>query len=117
MRKAGGIIALVAGIFGVFAAGFTLFFGGVGAALDAEDAGTVIGLGWGGVAFSFLTIVFGAIAMGAKGRVPGVLLILCAIGGAILGGTFVAVFMALAGIGGIVAVVGRREATPAASST
>ena len=28
MRKAGGIIALVAGIFGVFAAGFTLFFGG-----------------------------------------------------------------------------------------
>ena len=47
--------------------------------------------------------------MGAKGRVPGVLLILCAIGGAILGGTLVAVFMALAAIGGILAVVGRRE--------
>lgn len=109
MKKAGGIIALVAGIFGVFAAGFTLFFGGVGAALEAEGAGTVIGLGWGGVAFSFLTIVLGAVAMGAKGRIPGVLLILCAIGGAILGGTLVAVFMALAAIGGILAVVGRRE--------
>ncbi len=111
MRKAGGIIALVAGIFGVFAAGFTLFFGGVGAVLDADDAGTVIGLGWGGVSVSVLPIVLGAVAMGAKGRIPGVLLILCAIGGAV---TFVAVFMALAAIGGILAVVGRRETVPAA---
>ena len=114
MKKAGGIVALVAGIFGVFAAGFTLFFGGVGAALEAEDAGTVIGLGWGGVVFSFLTIILGAVAMGAKGRVPGVLLILCAIAGAILGGTFVAVFMALAAAGGVLAVVGRRERAAAA---
>lgn len=109
MKKAGGIIALVAGIFGVFAAGFTLFFGGVGAALEAEGAGTIIGLGWGGVAFSFLTIILGAVTMGAKGRVPGVLLILCAIAGAILGGTIVAIFMALAAAGGILAVVGKRE--------
>ena len=84
MKKAGGIIALVAGIFGVLAAGFTLFTGGVGAAFEAEGADTIIGPGWGGVAFSFLTIVLGAVAMGAKGRVPGVLLILCAVGGAIL---------------------------------
>lgn len=114
MQKAGGIVALVAGIFGVFAAGFTLFFGGVGAAFEAEGAGTIIGLGWGGVAFSFLTIVLGAVAIGAKGRVPGVLLILCAIAGAILGGGLVAVFMVLAAIGGILAVVAKREsAAPA----
>ena len=31
MKKAGGIIALIAGIFGVFAAGFTLLIGGTGA--------------------------------------------------------------------------------------
>ena len=111
MKKAGGIIALVAGIFGVLAAGFTLFTGGLGAAFEAEGADTVIGLGWGGVLFSFLTIILGAVAMGAKGRVPGVLLIVCAIAGAILGGTFVAVFMALAAVGGILAVVGRRETT------
>lgn len=117
MKKAGGIIALIAGIFGVFAAGFTLLIGGTGAALEAEGAETVIGLGWGGVAFSFLTIVLGAVAMGAKGRVPGVLLILCAIGGAILGGTIVAVFMALAAIGGILAVTGRREQSPAPPSS
>ena len=109
MKKAGGIIALVAGIFGVFAAGITLFTGGLGAAFEAEGADTVIGLGWGGLAFAFLTIVLGAVAMGAKGRIPGVLLILCAIGGAILGGTIVAIFMVLAAIGGILAMVGGRE--------
>ena len=63
--------------------------------------------------FSFLTIILGAVALGAKGRVPGVLLILCAIAGALLGGTFVAVFMALAAIGGILALVGGRERAPA----
>lgn len=110
MRKAGGIIALIAGIFAVFAAGFTLLVGGVAGAVEAENASMVIGLGWGGVLFSFLTIVLGAVAMGAKSRMPGVLLILCAIAGAILGGTFVAIFMALALIGGILALFGGKSA-------
>ena len=109
MKKAGGIITIIAGIFAVFAAGFTLFVGGVGSAFNAEDSGTVVGLGWGGVAFSFLTIVLGAVAMGAKSKIPGVLVIVCAIGGAILGGTIVAVFMALAFIGGILVVVTPSE--------
>ena len=109
MKKAGGIITIIAGIFAVFAAGFTLFVGGVGSAFNAEDAGTVVGLGWGGVAFSFLTIVLGAVAIGAKSKIPGVLVIVCAIGGAILGGTIVAVFMALALIGGILVVVTPSE--------
>lgn len=112
MKRAGGIIALVAGIFGTIAAIVTLFIGGVGAAFDAEGADTIIGLGWGGVAFSFLTIVFGAIALGAKSRIPGVLLILCAIAGAFLGGTMVAICMALAAIGGIVALLGGRGHAP-----
>ena len=77
MKKAGGTVVLIAGIFGVITAGFTLFTGGLGAAFDAEGANTIIELGWGGIVFSFLTIVFGAVAMAAKGRVPGVLLILC----------------------------------------
>lgn len=109
MQKAGGIIALVAGIFGVFAAIFTLAVGGMGAGLEAEGASTVIGLGWGGVAFSFLTIILGAVALGAKGRLPGILLMICAIAGAILGGTLVAVFMVLAFIGGLIAISGRKS--------
>ncbi|NKB83734.1 hypothetical protein HED51_11265 [Ochrobactrum grignonense] len=108
MQKAGGIIALVAGIFGVFAAIFTLAVGGMGAGLEAEGASTVIGLGWGGVAFSFLTIILGAVALGAKGRLPGILLMICAVAGAILGGTIVAVFMILAFIG-LIAAFGSKN--------
>jgi len=109
MQKAGGIIALVAGIFGIFAAVFTLAVGGLGAGLEAEGASTVVGLGWGGVAFSFLTIILGAVALGAKGRLPGILLMICAVAGAILGGTIVAVFMALAFIGGLIATFGGQK--------
>lgn len=63
MIKAGGIIALIAGIFGVIAALATLLIGGVGSALDGEGAETVIGLGWGGVLFSFLVIIFGVVSL------------------------------------------------------
>ena len=110
MQKAGGIVALVAGIFGVLAAFVTLMVGGVGAAVEAENASMVVGLGWGGVLFSFLTIVFGALAMSASSRIPGSLLIITSILGAILGGTFVAIFMALALIGGVLAVIGTKKA-------
>ncbi|MFD1790906.1 hypothetical protein ACFSE0_04575 [Ochrobactrum teleogrylli] len=112
MQKAGGIIALVAGIFGVFAAIFTLAVGGMGAGLEAEGASTIIGLGWGGVAFSFLTIILGAVALGARGRLPGILLMICAVAGAVLGGTIVAVFMVLAFIGGLIATLGSRKQLP-----
>lgn len=109
MRKAGGIIVLAAGIFAVFASGITLFAGGLGAAFEAEGADTVVNLGWGGVVFAFLTIVLGAITIGAKGRIPGVLIVISAIAGAILGGTLVAIFMALAGIGGLLAAIASPE--------
>lgn len=106
MQKAGGIIALIAGIFGTFAAGATLFVGGLGGAVGAEGADTVAALGWGGVLFSFLTIIFGAVAMGAQNKKPGILIIVSSILGAILGGTLVAIFMVLAFIGGVLALFG-----------
>ncbi|MCY4641425.1 MAG: hypothetical protein OXC41_01795 [Gammaproteobacteria bacterium] len=109
MRKAGGIIALIAGVFAVFAAGFTLFVGGIGSAFNAEDAGTIVGLGWGGVAFSFLAIVLGAVALGTERKIMGILIVVCAIGGAILGGTLVAIFMALALVGGILIIAAPRK--------
>ena len=116
MQKAGGVIGLVAGILGFIAAVVTLFFGGVAGAFNAEGASTVVGLGWGGVLFSFLCIVLGAVAMGAKGKVPGGLLALSAIAGAILGGTLVAVCMALALVGGILAMIGTKSATAQVSA-
>ena len=109
MRKAGGIIAIIAGIFAVIAAGFTLFAGGIGGALEAEGADTVVLMGWGGVLLSFLTIVLGALCMTVEKRFIAILLIVCALAGAILGGTFVAVFMALALIGGVLALFGKGK--------
>lgn len=106
MRLAGAIIALIAGIFATFAAGFTLFVGGVGGALRTDNAGLVIALGWGGVAFSFATIVLAAIGIANKGKMTGVLLIFSSLAGALLGGTFVAIFMALALIGGVLIIFG-----------
>ena len=119
MRVAGGIVAIISGVFGTIAAGFTLFLGGVASAFEAEGSGTVVGLGWGGVTFSFAVIILGAIATATKSRIPGVLLVFCALAGAVLGGTFVAVFMALALVGGILVVIGGGETpkAPAAQTT
>ncbi len=109
MRKAGGIIGLIAGIFGVIGAIVTLAVGAGGAAFRAEGADTVVGLGWAGLLLSFLCIVLGAVAMAAKGRLPGVLLVITAIIAAIVGGAIVAVCMLLALVGGVLAAIPGRE--------
>lgn len=108
MNKAGGIIAMVAGVFAVIGAIVTLMVGGLGSAFKANDADIVVALGWGGIAFSFLVIMFGAVAL-FKPKGAGIGLIVCSLGGAILGGTIVAVFMVLSLIGGIVCVVGSKQ--------
>jgi hypothetical protein len=109
MRIAGGIVALIAGVFGIMAAGATLVFGGMGAAFEAEGAETVIGLGWGGVLFSFCVIVLGAISIGVKSRKPGILLMIFSLLGIILGGTIVAIFMVLSLIGGLLVILGGKK--------
>lgn len=109
MKKAGGIIALIAGIFGVIAAIATLAMGGLASAFEASGSGTVVGLGWGGIAFSFLVIIFGAITISAKSKVVGILLMVFSIAGIILGGTFVAIFMVLSLVGGLLAVIGTKK--------
>lgn len=118
MQKAGGIVGIIAGVFGVPAAIVTLSVGGLAGAFKADNASTVIGLGFGGILFSFLCIVFGAIAISAASRLPAILLALSALAGIVLGGTLVAVFMALAFVGGIIALLRTgqpivlEEATP-----
>jgi hypothetical protein len=109
MRKAGDIVGLIAGIFGMLAALATLAVGGMGSAFNADGASTVVYLGWGGIAFSFLTIVLGAVAMAVQSKIPGIMLIVSAIAGAILGGTLVAICMILALLGGVLAVIGSSK--------
>ncbi|MGI6137969.1 MAG: hypothetical protein ACOYI9_02955 [Candidatus Hydrogenedentales bacterium] len=108
MKIAGGVIAIIAGVFGTLAGLTTVLFGGIGGALEAEGAETIVLLGFGGVLFSFLTIVLGAVALGMNSKKVGIALIVCAILGAVLGGTFVAIFMVLALLGGILATIGAK---------
>jgi len=81
----------------------------LGAAFEADGASTVVGLGWGGVLFSFLTIIFGAVCIGAKTKVPAIILIIVAVFGAVLGGGLVMIFMILALVGGILATIGTKK--------
>lgn len=104
MYKAGGIIGLIAGVFGFIAAVFTLLTGGLLSTLKADAAGSIVWLGWGGILFSFLTIVFAALIFN-KPKGAGIGLMICAVLGGILGGSFVAVCMVLAAIGGLIAVL------------
>jgi len=116
MKLAGGIIAIVAGIFAVVAAGITLFIGGIGSVAHADSASTVVGLGWGGVVFSFLVIILGAVTLSTQSKVPGILLMIASLFGAVLGGTLVAIFMVLSFIGGLLALFGKRPTAIAVQS-
>ncbi len=109
MRKAGAIISIIAGIFAVIMALFTLVVGGMGKQFNADGASTVLGLGWGGVFFSFVVIVLGVVGIVSDKRLIGILLIICSLFGAILGGSLVAIFMFLSLIGGILSLIGTRK--------
>ena len=109
MKKSGGIIDLIGGVFGTIAAIATLFIGGVGAALEADGGTTVVTMGWIGGLAAFLSIIIGGVAMASKGKVPGILLIICAVSGAIFGGTIVAICMILTLAGGIMALFGNKN--------
>lgn len=106
MGKAGGIVAIIAGVLGILAGFSTLFLGGLGSAFDAKGAGTIVGFGWAGIAASMLVVLSGGIAL-AKTRVGGMAIIVFSIGGAVLGGTLVAICLALALLGGILAVLAK----------
>jgi len=110
MVKAGGIIGIIAGVMGIIAAFITLFFGGVASFFGGSSAGgeTVVWLGWGGILFSFLVVIFAALSF-AKPKVSGIALILSSVGGIFLGGTIVAIFMGLSLISGILVAIGGRK--------
>lgn len=110
MRKAGAVVSLIGGVLGVLLAFVTLAFGGIASAFGADKASSVVGLGWGGVFFSIMVIVFAAFAF-AKPRFSGWALIACSILGALLGGTLVAIVMLLSLVGGILCVVGSSGET------
>ncbi len=102
MQKTGGVIAIIAGAVVVGTTFITLLIGG---GIDWEVLSFVENIGWGGVFFSFLVIIFGIMSLAAKDKKIGVFLILSAILAAIWGGLFVTIIMVFAVIGGIIATM------------
>lgn len=109
MIKAGGILAIIAGLLGLLAGVVTLLMGGLGAAFSTGGADTVVGLGWGGILFSLLVVVYGAIAFAAP-RAGATGLALSATAGMVLGGTLVAALMVLALIAAVMLWLGYKKA-------
>lgn len=109
MIKAGGILAIIAGLLGLLAGVVTLFMGGLGTAFAAGGASMVVGMGWGGILFSLLVVVYGAIAFAAP-RAGATGLAFSAIAGMVLGGTLVAVLMVLALIAAVMVWLGNKKA-------
>ncbi|OKA19978.1 DUF4064 domain-containing protein [Bacillus cereus] len=79
-RTAEFVLGLIGGIFGILCAFIALFIGGLGSALEADGANTVIGLGWGAVGLSILGIV-GSVMVRSKAKVGGIMMTVAAIGG------------------------------------
>ena len=118
LGKTGGILAFVAGI-AQMAIGFffasagsvtrsvTDTFGVIGRIFGMEGGGGIGGPSfvW-GLLCAYATLVVGALMIsGAKGKVPGVALIVCAILGA-FGGSAFALLAILSLTGGIIALIG-----------
>ncbi|WP_066638549.1 DUF4064 domain-containing protein [Desulfolucanica intricata] len=111
MKIAAMILGIIGGLAGLAGAVFALFVGGVGDAFGAQDASTVIGLGFAAIPLSILGIVGGAMTL-AKPKFSGIAMLISAVGGtiAISAGYLIAGPLLL--IAGIMALVAnRREQT------
>jgi hypothetical protein len=106
MRKAGGLLAFFAGLYGVVAAIITLIvLGGIGSSASVDPRG--VSLGWAGVALSLLISILGAVCMRTTSQRPVFLLLLCALTGAVISETLVSLCMAGAFFSGLLATRGR----------
>ena len=62
MRTASLVLGIIGGVFGIIAGILAMLIGGAGAAFEATDSGTVIGLGFAAIFIGVLGIVGGAVA-------------------------------------------------------
>ncbi len=116
MTKAGGIIGLIAGVFGVIATLVTSQIVNVIGSVDPSLASKAIVAGWCGGLSSFLAVMFGAVAL-SKARIGGWGLLLCSIAGVSFGMKPVGACLLLSLIGGILCLVGAKSELGSAPST
>ena len=62
VRTASLVLGIIGGVFGIIAGFLALLFGGIGAAFQANDSGTIVGLGFAAVLIEVVAIVGGALA-------------------------------------------------------
>lgn len=119
MKRAGGIVAVLAGVSGIIVTGYEIF-----RLMRDEDfmalsyANDVLVYGWGTVAFFAAIAGLGAVAARAKGRLVAIPVILCAIAPPfLLGVGSVIVFAVQAVMGALIVLFGkdsRQDARPPA---
>ena len=106
MRKAGGRLALFAGLYGVVAAIITLIvLGGLGSSASVDPKGVL--LGWVGLGLSLMMSILGAATIRTSSQGPVFLLLLFALMGAVISETLVSLCMAAAFFNGLLATGGR----------
>ena len=113
MKKAGGVVAILAGISGAIVIGYEIIslmqdekFMGLSYATDVLLQGYVA------LALYAAIIALGAVALKTKGRLAGVFLIFCAIAAALLFGVTMAIVFAAQAIVGALMVLFGKEPRP-----
>ncbi|SMF89037.1 Protein of unknown function [Paenibacillus uliginis N3/975] len=101
-------MGLIAGIFGIIAAIFAIFVGGVDAAFSSDGTSSIFGLGVSAMLFSILGIV-GAAMSKPKPKVAGVLMVISGIAGFISISFFYILSGILFIIGGFMGILGKKE--------
>lgn len=107
------VLGLIGGILGIICAFIALMIGGLGAAMEADGANNIIGLGWGAVALSILGIV-GSVMVKGKAKAGGIMMTIAGIGGFIC----ISIFFLLPGvlllIGGLMGIFRKDKAAVSA---
>ena len=109
MKIAAMVLGIIGGLAGLGGAVMALFFGGLGSAFGAHDAGLISSLGLLALPFSILGVVGGAMAS-AKPALAGKLMIASAIGGFIsisFGYIIAAILLIIAGV--LAIIEGKKE--------
>ncbi len=107
MRTGALVLGIIAGLFGIISAVLALFVGGIGGAVEAEGAQTVVGLGWAALFFSLLGLAGAALAM-AKPVISAVIMLVAAIAIAISISLFAVIATPLFLIAALLAFLGRN---------
>lgn len=105
MKKAGGITALIGGVFGILFGLFTLSIGGIASALDSPLGEKALWAGFLGLAAAGVQVVLGAMAVSAAGKKIGPRLIGASIFGLVGGNILSCLSSLLALVGGILVLV------------